>query len=238
MNVSFNFQLSVEQTAQHSSSESALATPVPDDGEVDYVHSEEWRQHRKHIFILSASGKPIYSRFKALHCTFPSSKSRAHVLIVHCRYGDEDRLVTLMGVMQALVSFIQDSQDLLRCITAGAHKMVFLIRENLILVAVASSQESLHQLLLQLTYVYNQVLSVLTLSQLSRIFSNRRNYDLRRLLSGAEKFFDNLLNMMDHNPCFFLGAVRCLPLESSVRDTIAQSIVQHAKVKVRISSSL
>jgi hypothetical protein len=138
-----------------------------------------------------------------------------------------------MGVMQALVSFIQDSQDLLRCITAGDHKMVFLIRENLILVAAANSQESMPQLLLQLTYVYNQVLSVLTLSQLSRIFKQRRNYDLRRLLTGAEKFFDNLLNMIDRDPCFFLGAVRCLPLECSMRDTIAQSIAQNAKVKVR-----
>ena len=150
------------------------------------------------------------------------------------RYGDEDRLVTLMGVMQALVSFIQDSQDLMRCITAGDHKMVFLIREHLILVTASESHESMHQLLLQLTYIYNQVLSVLTLSQLSRIFKQRRNYDLRRLLTGAEKFFDNLLNMMDRDPCFFLGAVRCLPLESSVRDTIAQSIAQHAKVKVLV----
>lgn len=150
------------------------------------------------------------------------------------RHGDEDRLVTLMGVMQALVSVIGDGQDLLRCITAGSHKMVFLIRENLVLVAAARSIESMPQLLLQLTYVYNQVLSVLTLSQLSRIFKQRRNYDLRRLLTGAEKFFDNLLNTMDRDPCFFLGAVRCLPLESSMRDTIAQSIAQNAKVKVKM----
>ena len=40
------------------------------------------------------------------------------------------------------------------------------------------------QLVAQLTYVYNQVLSVLTYSQLSRIMEQRRNYDLRRLLSG------------------------------------------------------
>ncbi len=137
-----------------------------------------------------------------------------------------------MGVLQALVSFVQDSKDLIRCIVAGDHKFVFLVRDHLILVGVINTKESVHQILLQLNYVYNQVLSVLTYSQLSRIFKQRRNYDLRRLLTGAEKFLDNLLSLMDSEPSFLLGAVRCLPLDSHVRDTIAQSIAQHAKVKV------
>ncbi len=140
--------------------------------------------------------------------------------------------MTIMGVLQALVSFVQDSKDLIRCIVAGDHKFVFLVRDHLILVGVINTKESVHQILLQLNYVYNQVLSVLTYSQLSRIFKQRRNYDLRRLLTGAEKFLDNLLSLMDSEPSFLLGAVRCLPLDSHVRDTIAQSIAQHAKVKV------
>ena len=36
----------------------------------------------------------------------------------------------------------------------------------------------------QLTNVYNQILSVLTLRQLERIMNQRGNYDLRRLLGG------------------------------------------------------
>ena len=80
--------------------------------------------------------------------------------------------------------------------------------------------------------IHFQVLSVLTYSQLSRIFKQRHNYDLRRLLTGAEKFFDNLLDLMDCDASFLLSAVRCLPLDSHVRDIISQSIAQHAKVKV------
>ena len=79
----------------------------------------------------------------------------------------------------------------------------------------------------------SQVISVLTHSSLTKIFKQRRNYDLRRLLTGAEKFFDNLLNLMDTEPGLLLTAVRCLPLDSAVREIIAQSIVQNAKVKVR-----
>ena len=81
-----------------------------------------------------------------------------------------------------------------------------------------------------------QIISVLTYSQLNRIFENRRNYDLRRLLSGAERFMDNLIDTMQVDHGFLLGAVRCLPLALATRDTITQSIVQHCKVKVRNSS--
>ena len=73
---------------------------------------------------------------------------------------------------------------------------------------------------------------MLTHSSLTKIFKQRRNYDLRRLLTGAEKFFDNLLNLIDTEPGLLLTAVRCLPLDSAVRDIISQSIVQNAKVKV------
>lgn len=77
-----------------------------------------------------------------------------------------------------------------------------------------------------------QVISVLTHTTLTRIFKQHRNYDLRRPLSGAEKFFDNLLNLMDVEPGLLLTSVRCLPLDSAVREIISQTIVQHAKVKV------
>lgn len=178
------------------------------------VNNPSWIGHKKHVFIFSDAGKPIYSR-----------------------YGSEDKLATLMGVMQALVSFVQDDDNNIRSVVAGDHKFVFLIRSHVILVAVACTHESAAQLVVQLTYVYNQILSVLTYSQLSRIMEQRRNYDLRRLLSGTEKFIDNLLNIMGHEPSFLLGSVRCLPLSSSIRDTIGQSLLQ-ARVQDLVFSIL
>ena len=32
------------------------------DEEIDYVHRPEWKLHKKHVFILSEAGKPIYCR--------------------------------------------------------------------------------------------------------------------------------------------------------------------------------
>ena len=36
------------------------------------------------------------------------------VFLLTYRYGNEDKLVTLMGVMQALISFVQDGKNALR----------------------------------------------------------------------------------------------------------------------------
>lgn len=84
------------------------------------------------------------------------------------------------------------------------------------------------------SYVYNQILFVLTQSQLTRVYEQRRNFDLRRLLSGSERLIDHLLNFMDREPAFFLGAVKCLPLVPSMRDSITQTIVQTCgKIKVK-----
>ena len=76
---------------------------------------------------------------------------------MHFRYGREDKLVTIMGVMQALVSVVQDAKDNLRSIIAGQHKFVFLVRDHLLLVGVTRGMDSTQQMLLQLMYVYNQV---------------------------------------------------------------------------------
>lgn len=191
-------------TEKKSSGENARNTREYCDEDVNHP---DWIKHKKHIFVLSSAGKPIYSR-----------------------YGNEDKLSTLTGVMQALISFVEDDKNHLRAIVAGDHKFVFLVKGHLILVAISYAKESEAQMAVQLTHVYNQILSVLTHRQLERIMNQRGNYDLRRLLGGTEKFIDSLLNLMDHEPSVLLGAVRCLPLKSSIRDIIGQSFVQ-AKVQ-------
>lgn len=83
------------------------------------------------------------------------------------------------------------------------------------------------------SYVCNQIASVLTLTRLNRIYEQRRNYDLRRLLSGVERLMDHLLDFSEREPAFTIGAIQCLPLASSVRDTISSAIVQACnKIKV------
>ena len=171
----------------------------------DLTLSPQWRYGKKHYFILSEAGKPIYSR-----------------------YGDEDKLAALMAVMQATVSFVQDMGDNIRSIKSSDSTIVFLNRKPLILVAVSHMTESVTQLIVQLTYLYHQVLSVLTLNQLSRIFEQRKGYDLRRMIAGSERLLDSLAQAMDQDPgSYMLSAVRVLPMNSTLRDSVSSVIKQH-----------
>ena len=69
--------------------------------------------------MLSSAGKPVFSLL-----------------------GDEQRLSTLMGLIQALLSLCADcdSGDEMESISAGSRRFVFLKRGNLVLVAVSSSE--------------------------------------------------------------------------------------------------
>ncbi|KAF7264210.1 hypothetical protein GWI33_000470, partial [Rhynchophorus ferrugineus] len=170
--------------------------------EYDLGNSTEWTLKKKHIFVLSSAGKPIYSR-----------------------YGNEDKLAWLFGVMQALVSNIQSMDDTLKSIHAGDTLFVFMNKKPLILVAVSKTGESVTQLTMQLNYVFNQITSMLTLTRLNKIYEHRQNYDLRRLLAGGERLIDHLLDFCETEPAFVLSAVQCLPLASSVRDSISSAII-------------
>ncbi|XP_031623517.1 vacuolar fusion protein MON1 homolog A [Contarinia nasturtii] len=185
----------------------------------DYLHDPDWLSQREHFFVLSSAGKPIYS----LH-------------------GNEDKLATLYGVMQALVSVVQANQDVIMSIHAVGIKFVFLLKGPLILVAASRRDLSVQQIQLQLTDVYNQILSTLTLSHMTKIFDQRKNFDLRRLLAGSERLIDHLLtndsqkracNKISNNPFIFLThSVRILPLASAVRESIITAIQQNcSKIK-------
>lgn len=178
------------------------------------VSSEAWRSHKKHVFVLSEAGKPIYTR-----------------------YGTEEALSSTMGVMMALVSFVEAEKNVIRSIHADGCKVVFLAKSPLVLVAVSRTCQSDKELLRELQYIYYQIISLLTLTQLNHIFQHRQNYDLRRLLAGSEYLTDNLLHRLDRDPGLLLSAVTCLPLASSARDVVSSSL-QAAKAKNLVFSIL
>lgn len=142
----------------------------PLDQQIDYLTDKSWLEKPKHIFILSEAGKPIYSF-----------------------HGSEDKLASLFGVLTALVSFVQQNEDGITSIVAEGYKIVFLVRNSLILVATSRINSSTHQMQTQLSYLYNQILSTLTYNRVNKSFDKRKNFDLRILLSGSERIIDNFL---------------------------------------------
>lgn len=122
------------------------------------------------------------------------------------------------------------------CVSDGC-KVVFLAKSPLVLVGVSQTCQSDKELLRELQYIYYQIVSLLTLTQLNHIFQTKQNYDLRRLLAGSEYLTDNLLHRLDRDPGLLLSAVTCLPLASSARDVVSSSL-QAAKAKNLVFSIL
>lgn len=129
LNHRYHHQLSNTSTTTETNEESLISKEYVEQS-CDYLHDTNWLNKKLHVFILSLAGKPIYS----LH-------------------GNEDKLATLFGVMQALVSVVQSNQDTIMSIHANGIKFVFLAKSSLILVAACREKISVLQIQLKLSYV-------------------------------------------------------------------------------------
>lgn len=126
----FNRELNHLDPSPTTEDEKLISTTLQNtaSAENNLLQHSAWTNRDKHIFILSTAGKPIYSL-----------------------YGDEDKLASLFGVMQALVSVVQSHQDNIKSIEANGLTIVFLVKSPLILVAVSRLSVSIPQMLMQLT---------------------------------------------------------------------------------------
>lgn len=176
---------------------------LTDDGSNEDTLLESWKAKLKHFFILSASGKPVYSR-----------------------HGDDQLTSHYIGVVQTLISFYQGANDPLRGFTAGETRFVILPKGPLNLVAVSRLKESDSQLRTQLEALYMQVLSTLTLPSMERMFSNRPSTDLRRALQGTDVLLDGLADEFTRgSPSTLLSALECLRLRKTDRKSIDETFL-------------
>ncbi|KAK1271239.1 hypothetical protein QJS04_geneDACA022816 [Acorus gramineus] len=160
-----------------------------------------WRKRKKHFFVLSNSGKPIYSR-----------------------YGDEHKLAGFSATLQAIISFVENSGDRIKFVRAGKHQVVFLVKGPIYLVCISCTEEPYEALRGQLELIYGQMLLILTKS-VNRCFEKNPKYDMTSLLGGTEAVFSSLIHSFSWNPATFLHAYTCLPLAYSTRQA-AGAILQ------------
>lgn len=133
-----------------------------------------------------------------------------------------------MGLLQALVSVIEcDNANKLKYVVAGEHKIVFMHVSHLILVCVSNEPHMcVEQLEMELAYCYNQIVSVVTLSYIDKIFTRHRNYDLRNKLTGTEKLLTNIVGRLKNDYGMLLNCVNSYPLPSENRDQVSKIIAQ------------
>ncbi|CAI9774609.1 unnamed protein product [Fraxinus pennsylvanica] len=163
--------------------------------------SISWRKRKKHFFILSHSGKPIYAR-----------------------YGDEHKLAGFSATLQAIISFVENGGDRVKVVRAGKHQVVFLVKGPIYLVCISCTEEPYESLRGQLEFLYDQMILILTKS-LNRCFEKNPKFDMTPLLGGTDAVFSSLIHSFGWNPATFLHAYTCLPLAYSTRQT-AGAILQ------------
>ncbi|KAI4097906.1 MAG: hypothetical protein LQ348_004942 [Seirophora lacunosa] len=163
----------------------------------------QWKSKRKHFLILSSAGKPIYNR-----------------------HGDDNLISGYIGVVQTIISFYESAGDQLKGFTAGGARFVVMAQGPLYLVAISKLGESDSQLRVQLEALYMQILSTLTLPNLTHLFSNRPSTDLRRPLQGTEPLLSALADSFTRGsvPTLF-SALECLKIRKSHREVINNTLL-------------
>ncbi|KAJ5612988.1 hypothetical protein N7510_006182 [Penicillium lagena] len=164
-----------------------------------------WKSKQKHFLILSAAGKPIWTR-----------------------HGDGGLISSYVGVVQTIISFYEDSKDCLRSFTAGNTRFTVVTKGPLHLVAISRMMESENQLRLQLEALYMQILSTLTLPSLEHLFSVRPSTDLKRPLQGTETLLSTLADSFTRgSPSTLLSALECLKIRKTHRQTINNALMKN-----------
>ncbi|KAL4759258.1 guanine nucleotide exchange factor MON1 [Aspergillus foveolatus] len=177
---------------------------IGEGGENEDLVLEKWKAKRKHYIILSAAGKPIWTR-----------------------HGDGGLISTYVGIIQTIISSYEDSNDRLNGFTAGDTKFTVVAKGPLYLVAISRILESDTQLKLQLEALYMQILSTLTLPALTHLFSVRPSTDLKRPLQGSETLLSTLADSFTKgSPSTLLSALECLKIRKSYRQTINNTLLK------------
>ncbi|GMI92110.1 MONENSIN SENSITIVITY1 [Hibiscus trionum] len=183
-------------------SDSPASSRVPGKRHVDEDDASiSWRKRKKHFFILSNSGKPIYSR-----------------------YGDEHKLAGFSATLQAIISFVENGGDSVNLVKAGKHQVVFLVKGPIYLVCISCTEEPFESLKGQLELIYGQLILILTKS-INRCFEKNPKFDMTPLLGGTDVVFSSLIHLFSWNPATFLHAYTCLPLAYATRQA-AGAILQ------------
>ncbi|KAJ5596260.1 hypothetical protein N7450_002718 [Penicillium hetheringtonii] len=171
---------------------------------------QRWKAKQKHFLILSAAGKPIWTR-----------------------HGDSGLISTYVGIIQTIISFYEDANDRLRGFSAGDTRFVILTHGSLHLVAISRIMESDYQLRLQLEALYMQILSTLTLPSLTHLFSVRPSTDLKRPLQGSETLLSSLADSFTRgSPSTLLSALECLKIRKVHRQTINNALIKTKAAKL------
>lgn len=171
-------------------------------GETDET-SDKWKNHGKHVFILSWAGRPIYTR-----------------------YGDEANQSSLMGVFSGVISLVSDVGDEIQYVRAGSMVLVFKCMGPIWLASACSTGEPVEIVEAQLVALHSQIISILT-NQIHVMLDRKPQLDIRNLLGGTDKYLDQLVSWTSNEPAYLLNSIHAFRIPLPARVQIGNILLKH-----------
>lgn len=145
---------------------------------------------------------------------------------------DDEAATMRVAVMQALVSnyagkgdnkLVEESRTVLEL--APRAQITYLLKPPLYLVCISEWGEAESIRRAHLEHLYLAVLSLVSGSQLSKLFARAANFDLRRLLEGTDGLLDALVKRLQVDPAVPLVALQPLRLDPALREDVGSLLL-------------
>ncbi|WWC67775.1 uncharacterized protein I206_101687 [Kwoniella pini CBS 10737] len=168
------------------------------------------RYTARRYYVLTNAGKPVFSSHDD---------------------SSEDNITNLMAIASTLISIFQEDDDKIRSIVKGNSRIGFVLKSPLYLFAISDWGEPEHVLRSHLEYIHLQILSVVSSTQLSRVFQRRSNFDLTRLLEGTETFLHKLIDHSQFDFSYLTATLQPLRMNPATRDVAGAALMPPSKFK-------
>ena len=173
-NKSFKVKLPVDITSEKDRANKLTQKLVAKTKRNEKMKFEEFFIKKRHYLIMSDGGKPVYSR-----------------------YGDPIENNSIFATLSAMITKFtvfnsnDSDKEFLNVITNSKNKIVFLKKGQLIFIAISKKNDCTSLLFSQLEYLYNQLMSILTISFYSKLEDNPSK--CLSTMSGTENLFEQMI---------------------------------------------
>ena len=171
---SFKVKLPVDITSEKDRANKLTQKLVTKTKRNEKMKFEEFFIKKRHYLIMSDGGKPVYSR-----------------------YGDPIENNSIFATLSAMITKFtvfnsnESDKEFLNVITNAKNKIVFLKKGQLIFIALSKKDDCTSLLFSQLEYLYNQLMSILTISFYSKLEDNPSK--CLSTMSGTENLFEQMI---------------------------------------------
>ena len=178
---------------------------------------EEFYEQKRHYFIMTEGGTPIYSR-----------------------YGDEIKNCSLLATFSAIITKFtifnneQNSQEKLNYICNENSIIAFLKKGKIVFIALSNKTDSISYLYSQLELLYHQLLSIVTSERMPIL--EEKPSQCGRILSGINESLEQIIEYTNNSMVSLLSSYQVLPIENRQKiNDICQKHLGNALICCMIS---